>query len=70
MSGLDHGQCPVGVLDFLVFLEFLESLAVPDGLLEHRVLSTSHRLTQLLQRHLLRQFCTHTHTAHHIYNNN
>jgi len=53
LSGLDDGERPVGVLDLLVLFELLEALAVPDGLLEHRVLSTAHRLTQLLQRHLL-----------------
>jgi len=53
LSGLNHSQRPVGVPYFLVFFESVEPFAVPDRLLEHRVLATAHRFTKLLQRHLL-----------------
>lgn len=42
LSGFNDSQRPVGIFHLLVLLEFVEPFTVPDGLLEHRVLTTAH----------------------------
>jgi len=48
LSSFNDSERSVGIPQFFVVSEAVESLTVEDGVLEHRVLAAPHRLTQLL----------------------